>query len=642
MSKKNKAVRKPAFTAAVPAGPPALLWVVLALALAIKLLYLKTSLKSPFYEPMLLDPAYYHEWAQRLVRGQWDREVFYGLPLYPYFLALCYKISGSSVLFVKLVQIALGTGTVFLVYKTGEKWHSRAVGVLAAFFAAVYGPLFFHEGIFIPEALGIPLYALSFYLVLRFLDEASVRNAVFLGLAAGLATLTKAGILLFMALFLLAMLCRAFRGKERFLPVILCAVVYAGVLAPVPLHNWFRGHDAVFLTSHAGFNFYVGNNPKSEGVFVAPEGTGSNVDTQIQDSRLIAEQEMGRPLKPSEVSRYWSEKARRFIRDNPEQFLRLCSRKLLLFFDAREISDVDDYQFAAKSNDFLTAWLTFAALAPLVFMGFVSVFFRGKYGPALAAWIGAYLLGIATFFVNARYRLPLLPVFFCLAAAGLFDFYRSLRELNFGKAALYGLALGAGIWVSQLALVAPNWTRDYVNAGDALLAKNDTAGAREYYSQALAQDPYSAKANLAMGLALTKEGRDDEAKGYYLKCIDADPKNSQAYNNLGLWYDRAGDLEAAERYFLKAIEMNPNSSQAHNNLGMMYGKRGDNEKAFHEFKKSLELNPKSARAHTNLGLILYRVGQVEQARKLWERALELDPGFPEARKALEGLARREV
>ena len=281
-------------------------------------------------------------------------------------------------------------------------------------------------------------------------------------------------------------------------------------------------------------------------------------------------------------------------------------------------------------------------LGPLLFLGLVSSVLRGKYGAAAGLWIGAYLFGIVSFFINARYRLPLLPVFFCLAAAGTLELCRYLKEFNLPKIGLSILALAAGIYISQKDLVGTEWTRDYVNAGDAMLAKNDTAGAKRYYLEALKQDPASAKANLAMGLVLTKEKNDAEAKDYYLKCIEADPDNHQAYNNLGLWYDHAGDAQTAERYFLKAIELKPNSSQAHNNLGMMYGKRGDNEKAFYAFKRSLELNPKSPRASTNLGLIYYRVGRVQEARSLWERALELDPEFSEAKKALEMLGRRGV
>ena len=151
MSKKNKAGRPlPYKKAAAPLAEPsdaaaALLWPILGLGLFIKILYLIFSRRSPFYEPLLLDPAYYHQWALKIVNGDFIGDpVFYGLPLYPFFVALCYKLFNGSVFAVKLIQVFLGVVTLFLIYKIGEKLSSKKVGLLATTLAAFYGPLFFH------------------------------------------------------------------------------------------------------------------------------------------------------------------------------------------------------------------------------------------------------------------------------------------------------------------------------------------------------------------------------------------------------------------------------------------------------------------------------------------------------------------
>ena len=110
MSKKSKrskiAPRPVAKTAPLPEKrSPAMLWGILVLALAVRIFYLNTSRQSyPFFEPLLLDPAYYHQWALRLLSHGFSQEgVFYGLPLYPCFLALCYKLFNVSILAVKWV-----------------------------------------------------------------------------------------------------------------------------------------------------------------------------------------------------------------------------------------------------------------------------------------------------------------------------------------------------------------------------------------------------------------------------------------------------------------------------------------------------------------------------------------------------------
>ncbi len=642
MAKKKKGVRTPKkeLVLEMPGKErlPRLLFVAFFLGLVVKLAYLFFYRESPFFEPQILDPAYYDEWAKKILKGDFagGQGVFYGLPLYPFFLALCYKIFNFSFMAVKLVQAFLGLFTIFFIYKIGWKIHSQKAGIVAAFLAAFYGPLFFHEAMFIPEALSLPLYAMSFYFSLLFAESPSFKRAASLGLLFGLSALTKAGIILFVFLFLAVLLIKELRSAEKKIwPYFACLIFFVLTLLPVTLHNRFHGKDWVPLTSHSGLNFYVGNNPKAEGVFVAPEGVGTNVETQIEDSRLIAEKELGRKLKPSAVSKYWSDKAWDFIKQNPARFLSLSLRKILIFLSAREISDVEDYVFGGNFNPMLRIpWLNFAVIGPLFFVGLVVLWRTRRDRFVALLWTAGYIIGTVAFFVNARYRLPLLSIFIALAAAGIFGIYEEIRQKAWRGVAIYGLVLAAGVGITQLGLVGTDWSRDWVNAGDILLKKKAYDEAAGFYEKALKADPANPKANLAMGIVLTKLARYGEAKEFYLKALDREPNNPQVYNSLGMSYDREGNLGEAKRYFLKALELRPESWQAHNNLGMVYGKMGENEKASEEFILSLKINPESARTNTNLGLIFYRFGRVEEAKRLWERALGIDPDFEEAKRAL--------
>lgn len=616
---------------------PFALWAALGLALVIRIAYLFFSKDGPFYEPVILDPVYYHKWALKIVGGDWKGEdVFYGLPLYPFFLALVYKITNQSLLAVKFLQACLGVATVFLTYKIGEKIHSKNVGVLAALFAAFYGPLFFHEQILTPESLGVPLYALSFYLACLFSDSPTVKKGIGLGVCSALAALTKAGLIPFVLLLPFLFYLNHRRQSFSVKPWAAYLLVFFLTLSPVAIHNWVYGHDFVPLTSHGGFNFYIGNNPKAEGVFVAPEGTGSNVDAQIADSKAVAEREEGRSLKPSEVSKFWSDKAWRYISENPMSFVRLSLIKFVLFFDAREISDVEDYSFAKNFNPMLRLpWLNFSVIGPLFVLGILAAFGKMKYRLYLTAWILLYVTAIVFFFVNARYRLPVLSVFFPVAAVGLLEIVEAIKKKTWLRLLLCAGLLGLGIWLTQAQLVGNNWLKDYINAGDAYQEKQEYERAEGLYKRALEIDPDAPKANLAMGVLMTRFEKHDEAKIYYEKSLAHDPDNSQALNNLGMWYERRGEFERAKDHFLKAIQAKPNFPQAYNNLGMVYAKMGENERAVQAFQTSLSFNPASPRANTNLGLIYHRLGEKAKAREYWEKALQIDPSFREAKKALE-------
>src|SRR4051812_32058872 len=83
---------------------------------------------TPFLLPARGDMHFYNDWAQRILAGGFsDHLAFYGLPLYPYLLALFYKVFGYNPFIPELVQAALDSGTAVLIYRitvrllTGQK-----------------------------------------------------------------------------------------------------------------------------------------------------------------------------------------------------------------------------------------------------------------------------------------------------------------------------------------------------------------------------------------------------------------------------------------------------------------------------------------------------------------------------------------
>ncbi len=618
--------------------PPRLLCGILVVAFAVRIVHLVLSARGPFFEPVLLDAKYYHEWARRIVAGDLVSEgVFYGLPLYPYFLALLYALGGGSVVVVKVVQALIALVTVWLTYRIGARLADSATGLLAALLTALYGPLVFHETMLIPEALGVPLYAMAFDRCCRFLDAPSTRNGALAGLILGMACLTKAGVLPFAVLFVAALGVRPRLAVGSWSRASLAALGLSllAVLLPVTLHNRLVGGDWVFLTSHAGLNFYIGNNPNAEGVFRAPEGTGLGLEAQIADSRAIAEAAAGRALKPSEISAYWSRRAWAFIREQPLHFLALSGRKLLLVLDARELSDLEDYDAASRFNPFLAfPWPSFALVGPLGLLGLLlAPPLRHRW--CVLLWLGGYLAGLATFFVNARYRLPLLSVWLVLAALGLRTLAAQLRARDWPRLAAAGLVLLAGVSVSQLALVPIDPARDIVNAANLRLDANDYGHALALYEQALSLNPDNAQANLGLGIVLDQLGRGDESGAFYERSVAASP-DAIAYNNLGTWYHQRGRLDEAERAYRRAVELKPQLAQAHNNLGIIYSLSGDDARAIDAFATALRHDPRNCKAATNLGLALKHAGRPDEARRRWAEALERDPTCASARHALDG------
>ena len=72
---------------------------------------------SPLFLPAAGDMRFYDDWAQRILHGQiTDGLAFFGLPLYPYLLALIYKVFGYTPFAPALFQAVADAVTAMLIY----------------------------------------------------------------------------------------------------------------------------------------------------------------------------------------------------------------------------------------------------------------------------------------------------------------------------------------------------------------------------------------------------------------------------------------------------------------------------------------------------------------------------------------------
>src|SRR6266849_2875607 len=73
------------------------------------------------------------------------------------------------------------------------------------------------------------------------------------------------------------------------------------VLAPVAIRNHAVGGGFYLTTSQFGPNFYIGNNPRSDGTYMSLRYGRGAPEYERQDAAELAEEAMGRRLTPSEV-----------------------------------------------------------------------------------------------------------------------------------------------------------------------------------------------------------------------------------------------------------------------------------------------------------------------------------------------------
>lgn len=109
-----------------------------ALALAVRIVYVLQMRGSPLFDAPQMDARYHVDWALAFARGEdFQPGPFFRAPLYPWFLGGCFEIFGPSLLVPRLVQATFGAATVALVYALGLRTYGRFVARLAALGTAV-------------------------------------------------------------------------------------------------------------------------------------------------------------------------------------------------------------------------------------------------------------------------------------------------------------------------------------------------------------------------------------------------------------------------------------------------------------------------------------------------------------------------
>lgn len=419
--------------------------IVAGVALAVRLIFffLYKNNNPLFYHP-IMDAKYHHEWALEILSGNfWGDDVFFRAPLYPYFLAFLYKISGSSIALAVFFQQLIGTGTAVVIYLLARQFFLPRVSILAGLAAALYWPFIYFEGDLLIVTLIVFLDALG--LLLLVMSMRADRGPLFVvsGLLLGLSAIARPNILIILPTLVVAFYLYNRNGTRNSnsnskLPTWLrqTLVVYAAtavVIAPVIIRNYVVGRDIVPIASQGGVNFFIGNNAESDGRTAIVPGTRWDWWGGYEDAIAIAEQARGRSLKPSEVSDYYFERAFVFILGSPDESIPLLARKFGLFWGGGERSNNKYiYFFWHKSGLGKVPLPGFWLIAPLGLAGAVLLWPRRREFLLLYLFVASYMVGVIAFFVNARFRLPVVPVLIVFAAYAAFALWQTIRQRNAG------------------------------------------------------------------------------------------------------------------------------------------------------------------------------------------------------------------
>jgi tetratricopeptide (TPR) repeat protein len=631
-------------------------------ALALRLIYLAELAHSPFFSVLIGDGQEYDAWAQRIAGGSWlGTEAFYQAPLYPYLLAVVFKLFGHSTLLVRLLQAAGGAVSCMLLCEAGRRFVGPRAGAIAGALLAVYPEAIFFDGLIQKSSLDLLLLTSLIALAGICLTKPRWSWLAAAGVVLGAFMLNRENARVLypvVAIWLIA----GFRDVPLRRRLGWVAVFTAGaalMLLPVAARNYAVSGEILISTSQFGPNFYIGNHAGARGGYEAMVADHGSARFEAEDARQLAEQALGRRLSPGEISNYWFGRALDDIRRHPGGWLALIGRKLLMTINVGEFSDTESMQEYALYSALLRAlrWLGFGLVLPLAAAGFWLTRGAWRRLSILYATFAALMLSVAIFYVFSRYRFPMVPVVLLFAAAALAAL--PSVKVEWRRWVPAGLAAVVVAVVCRIPLVNP--TNDtHVNVGTELIRQGRPAEAIPVLQRAAAilpDDPVARfnlgvafekagdeeaairelseavrlrqddpKTRAALGEALQARGRMAEALQQFDQAVRLQPESSRFRLSYATALQAAGRPDAAIDQFREAVRAQPDDPVAQNDLAVALEQAGRTAEALPHYTKALALKPDYAEAHSNLAQALAETGQIDAAIDHFRTALRLQPG----------------
>jgi len=601
------------------------------LALALRGLYLWGQAQhNPFFEVVRGDAYDHHAWAQAIAFGPgMEPEPYYRAPLYYYLLAGLYAAVGPSIVAARLAGACIGALTVYAIGRLGAGLGGYRAGLFAGLLAAAYWPAIYFDG----ELLTVGLECLLEVGLLLALLSATRRNSLAAlagaGLVWGLCIITRPNFLA-LAPVLVAWLFIALPGARlagrKWLATGVLLLTTASVIAPVALRNARVSDSPVLITYSGGVNFFIGNNPESDGISAILPGARRSLRGGYEDAHRIPELDLGRPLAPDEVSAYWLDRGLDWLRSEPGAFGAHMLHKLRLFWSPVELPNNQPIRFFAGLSPIAAGfWLGFPVLAVLGLAGFsvLARDWRRWFLPGLCLLV--YMGTVVLFFCNARYRLPVYPLLAVAAGAGLTRLPEWMGQGRRTHLVLYGIT---AVLVAAGLATNPPFDRDafeQANLGEghrklgrleAATYPNDPgrqASALTHLKKAVRLKPNSPYTHLALARHLSMMGKNGEAQERLDVAAKLFPKNAEIRLDLGRTLAASGKIRAALDAFERATLLQPAFGEANLEFGCLLTRTGNYSRALGVLPSNLDRLKNPLRAHLCRGDAHLGLGQLEAA-----------------------------
>jgi len=362
-------------------------------------------------------------------------------PLYPYVLAVSVTLLGTFQA-VKWVQVLLGALLVPAVARVAGRAGGPRAGLVAGLLAVAYPELVWHSTHFWSEVLLLPLLWWGFERVLAADARVAWRAAAAAGLLWGLALLTRETLLYFAPLVGIWLAWRRPAGRGPAAAFLLACVL---TVSPWTARNYLVFGAFVPVATRGNVMLLLGNTDRPWDEVVAETGA------------------LGPVAGPRQA---FAQAIREALSHPPEWYPRKVFREMAAFWGVHNLSVIhlqyEAYGPVSKWTNRLASALTIVPYLALLALAVLGAAGTGidRTRVLLLGFLAGYTLLHAVAFGFPRFRLPVLPVLFLLAAEG---WIRVREGPPLGRRRrLLALALGLLALAVLAPSVADTWGHPFV------------------------------------------------------------------------------------------------------------------------------------------------------------------------------------
>ena len=352
-------------------------------------------------------------------------------PLFLYFLTavrVIFRQPAEQVFLPYLGQTFMVLLAGAFTYKIGSWLFSRNVGLLSCFALLFYGRVANYT---LAYANAIPIlffFTGSIFFILAYQRTHLFRYLSFGSIFLAMSVFGRGTVLAQIGVFALWFFLLRIPLKRVFLNIAMITGIVAVILSVQISYNYIIYNQLQFIIRNTGtLNFFIGNNPESQGQFYVP----GNLTALIIEGQTT-----------------YTREVLNFIVEQPVVWGQLFVKKLVIFFI------FPWWRVGYWSNPSPT-WAVFYLVAAGVCL-FYAVKLFTRYRSVLHLTIMGYALPIALFFVEERFRIPLVPMLFVFLGAVLNQIWLDVsRWLNLSKAAQLALLWGGMLSAVVLYAICP-------------------------------------------------------------------------------------------------------------------------------------------------------------------------------------------